>query len=80
MTQLVEQVAKAQQSYMRDNGCDCLFLEDINYMRGIARAAIKAMREPTAAMKQEGFQYTGDPCWPEDVGNTWRAMIDEALK
>lgn len=45
-----------------------------------ARAAIEAMREPSDQMAEAGFQHTGDPCWPENVKEAWRAMIDEALK
>lgn len=44
-----------------------------------ARAAITALREPTDDMAEEGFQETGDPCWPENVKKAWRAMIDAAL-
>lgn len=48
-------------------------------LREAARAAIAAMREPTGAMKEAGFEHTGDPCWPENVGHAWSAMIDAAL-
>lgn len=54
-----------------------------------ARAAIAAMREPTKAMKEAGFDAVlgsvdALPCGPieiqSDAGSyTWRAMIDEAL-
>lgn len=44
-----------------------------------AEAALKALREPTEAMCEAGFEHTGDPCWPKDVGKAWRAMIDAAL-
>lgn len=59
--------------------------DDINgdtYDRSMsrARAILKAMREPTQAMIEAGFARTADPCWPEDVGKAWRAMIDRALK
>lgn len=47
--------------------------------RHLAAAAIEAMREPTEAMKRAGFEFTGDPCWPEDVGRAWQTMIDAAL-
>ena len=55
--------------------------ESVRYVliRDAARAAIAAMREPTDAMAEEGFQHTGDPCWPENVKQAWRAMIDTAL-
>lgn len=45
-----------------------------------ARAIIRAMREPTDEMAEVGFQHTGHPCWPKNVKEAWRAMIDEALK
>jgi hypothetical protein len=59
---------------------------DVMWSRGLmaneddARAVIKAMREPTDAMAEVGFQLTGDPCWQDDVKRAWRAMIDEILK
>lgn len=42
----------------------------------LARAAIEAMREPTAAMADEGDHH----CSASDVRHVWRAMIDQALK
>jgi hypothetical protein len=44
-----------------------------------AVALINAMREPTDEMAEAGFQFTGDPCWQDDVKRAWRAMIDESL-
>lgn len=41
-----------------------------------ARAAIEAMREPTAAMADEGDHH----CSASDVRHVWRAMIDQTLK
>lgn len=51
----------------------------------IARAAIAAMREPTEAMMQEGalhLRMADDAVstTANDAADTWRAMIDEALK
>ena len=49
-----------------------------------ARAAIAALRKPTAFMKTAGF-YRGtarfaESATVEDAAEVWRAMIDEALK
>jgi len=52
-----------------------------DYGRAQARAAIEAMREPTDAMIEAGWQDgmagfgEGEECEP-----VWHAMIDEALK
>lgn len=43
--------------------------------RDFARVAIKAMREPTDAMIEAGWNFPGSQ--PDDH---WQAMIDEALK
>ena len=50
-----------------------------------ARAAIKAMREPTREMDGAGYDVEGLPGWTADRRaethlNVWRAMIDAALK
>jgi hypothetical protein len=39
-----------------------------------ARAAVKAMREPTPAMVKAGWEMGGSP-----RADIWRAMIDAAL-
>lgn len=48
-----------------------------------ARAAIEAMREPTAAMCEAGFPFWGGSYLKHVVRdlipNLWRAMIDAAL-
>ena len=79
MSEMIERVAEAIQNRRREmlaaKGGPIL-IEPIE----LARAAIEAMREPTEAMKERGFQYTADPCWPDDVGRAWRHMIDEALR
>lgn len=56
----------------------------------LARAAIKAMREPTSGMKEAGFDAVlgsvgAMPDGPievqSDAGSyAWRAMVDEALR
>lgn len=50
----------------------------------MARAAVEAMREPTAAMIdagcEAGFRASGDQCRDENhEPPSWRAMIDAAL-
>ena len=54
---------------------------DDDNLRDFARAAIEAMREPTKAMENAAYKLTDDTdrwaCHPDD---SWRAMIDEALK
>lgn len=43
--------------------------------------AIEAMREPTKAMVQRGFdEPRGEMDWLKAIATSWRAMIDEALK
>lgn len=46
-----------------------------------ARAAIAAMREPTATMIEAGYAEIGD-AWPDprDIAKPFSAMIDAALK
>jgi hypothetical protein len=43
---------------------------------GFARAAIAAMREPTAAMVITGSNGN----YPDDIAAIWQDMIDEALR
>lgn len=66
-----DRLAEFAQAYRGDAEADC----DARN----ARAAIEALREPSDAMAEAGFQETGDPCWPENVKRAWRAMIDAAL-
>lgn len=49
--------------------------------RRMARAAIAAMREPTAVMIEVGNNYThcGGSCGNRAGRDTWQAMIDAAL-
>lgn len=44
----------------------------------MARAAIEAMREPTDEMREVGKTIIMTGRWAE-IGNAYRAMIDEAL-
>jgi len=46
----------------------------------IARALLRAAFDPTDEMVEAGWQHTGDPCWKENAVDTWRAMIEVALK
>ncbi len=52
--------------------------------RKLARAAIAAMREPTAAMVaapviKNWAWLTGETVQSEEIADTWRSMIDAAL-
>lgn len=47
------------------------------FAQRLARAAIKAMREPTLSMKDAGHRQANPMHTPEGI---WRAMIDEALR
>ena len=80
MNEMIERAASAM--YTADSGKHWAHVpENMKPMwRMFAREAIKAVRDPTDSMIEAGFQHTGDPCWPENVKDAWRAMIDEALK
>lgn len=83
MSEMIDHVARAQWAAEWNEASvpfDLLSESEQNAQRVIARAAITAMSKPTDAMKQAGFELTGDPCWPEDVGRAWEAMINEALR
>jgi hypothetical protein len=68
MSEMIERVARAMCA--ADGGS----LEvDVHHYLDMARAAIKAMREPTAAM----VRATGLP--PEGITVYWKAMIVAAL-
>ena len=47
--------------------------------RGLARAAIAAMREPTDAMKHAGAVYDRMGSAPDVARTSWINMIDAAL-
>lgn len=78
MTTMIERVARAQAEVIFGKGCP---LDDDDYVR--ARAAIEAMREPTDAMVDAGFDAGDDTVqgYSEnaDPQDTWQAMIDAAL-
>lgn len=75
MTQsMIERVARA----LAENQCGRGAPPDDND-RSMARAAIEAMRVPTEAMVNAGYDvgYSPDPL-PTDL--VWTAMVDAALK
>lgn len=37
-------------------------------------------RVATEAMARAGWEHTGDPCWLENVGEAWSAMIQESQR
>lgn len=74
MSEMVERMAKA----LLEVGCDEPNLDDY---RDMARAAIEAMREPTAVMIAAGDEVIPDNATYEDnAANAYRSMIDAALK
>jgi len=79
-SEMVERVVAA----MRETGLDCSAWPD-DVMTELARAAIAAMREPTAGMvkagEQEFFEYRAQAeDWTlAETKNAWSAMIDAAL-
>jgi len=77
---MVERVAEAIWMENRPDGAppygELDFL-DQGRVKMIARACIKAMREPTLEMCQRAM----DDVKPyDDLGAIWKCMIDEALK
>lgn len=82
---IIERVARAIWESHRSTpwrSLDCSDKE-IEYCHECARAAIKAMREPTDAMCQSAMIAA---CTEENKGieyapkQGWRAMVDQALK
>lgn len=72
---MIERVARALAEEDGD-----LYEANAVFWKGMARAAIKAMREPTEAMERAG----DIPGWDDAVSighsaDVWRAMIDAAL-
>lgn len=79
MSEMIERVAKALKGY---EAAVLLDTGSVNpggkeYWEGKARAAIEAMREPTAAMIDAGDDSTGSSGL---AIVHWETMIDEALK
>lgn len=75
MSETIERMAKAMQN---SKAWPAVF--QAGTARELARVSLEAIREATVEMKEAGFQHTGDPCWPENVGEAWTAMVNEALK
>lgn len=85
MSEMVQRVARAMLT--ADTPMDgevisplCRTEEDICHL---ARAAIAAMREPTAEMKEEGAPFvraTTNTMGRVRADDVWRAMIDAAME
>jgi hypothetical protein len=73
MSEMIERVGKVIDAKLRLLGAE---FESIDIGLAIARAAIEAMREPTAQMLPAGT-LADDGC--EMPGHVYRAMIDVAL-
>lgn len=71
MNEMVERVARAIM-HMHDTG-------EKNHFASYARAAISAMREPTADMIYAGARGSGEDSDGVALG-AWHAMIDAALE
>ncbi len=77
MSEMVERVARALAAAYSDalGAKTQIVAEDYE----AARAAIAAMREPTEGMLDAFYD---EPCWGDgpEARDTWRAMIDRAMK
>lgn len=72
---MIERVATAISNAMAEHGATPIWSDRM------ARAAIEAMREPSAEMVKDGLEKPrGMIDWKEAVAASWRAMIDAALK
>jgi hypothetical protein len=75
-TEMELRVAKAAYESVYDDGWDNAYEGHQEMCLTAARAAIRAMREPTFRMIDEGATSSDETCmYPEDV---WNAMIDAA--
>jgi hypothetical protein len=74
MDEMVERVARA----IYEEGLTRSRMGDHTYeaMLATARAAIAAMREPSAAMANSPDLWLG----PDEITEQWRVMIDAALR
>ena len=83
MSEMVERVARSlYHAHSRNKPYDILQPEFQRQYEKQARAAIEAMREPTEAMEEAGFQagHEGDGEWEyASPASTYTAMIDAAL-
>lgn len=82
MNEMVERVAEAL--WRQDVGPMFSWSENASepvkrFRRDQACVAIAAMRMPTAAMREAGFDAWDDQANSERVLSAWQAMIDEAL-
>jgi len=78
MSEAIERVANAIGDVLsRDSTGECLLCSNERQRTELARAAIGALREPTAEMwrAEHPIWSLGRPMW-----DWWRQMIDEALK
>lgn len=86
MSEMVERVARALFAHEQgsDEGWNGPLLAERgrDMWRKQARAAINAMREPTAGMMHvgSGFVYESWGHGPTIAKEAWQAVIDEALK
>lgn len=80
MSEMVERVADALERWAFESGGGGV---ERAKSLSLARAAIAAMREPTAEMVQAGRHVShGDDGWvgAEAAAEVWRDMVDAALK
>lgn len=80
MSEVIGRVAKAMYSEPWRQPWEEIGPHAQAFWRRYARRAIEAMREPSDAMLDAGWEHTGDPCWKHNVADAWRVMIDEALR
>jgi len=69
-----DDVAKVRDAIEEHLDCDC-YCPDLAAKAAIL-ATLDLLREPTQEMIDCAWQYTGDPCWQEDVARAIRAAID----
>lgn len=84
MSAMVDRVAKAMANAWHGEDCwDALSEEAFDHFLKAARAAIKVMKQPTAAMVKDGMHkpFSGEAprLQTDECQDTWRAMIDAAL-
>jgi hypothetical protein len=77
MTEMVDRIMRAMNAYkdtLPKTSDDAPFI--YSHRKGLARAAIAAMREPTEAMVKKGGSEVD---WLRGLTDAWKAMIDAAL-
>lgn len=81
---MVDSIKADGDVFSRYDGAGLMTLDGQFDIRGLARAVIEAMREPTARMISEGESAASiglrKPTDDEGVPRVWRYMIDAALK